>query len=199
MSWSLPHPNRSLNSYPNPGLSLSFSSSLCRTFPFKICRILGRQNNSGNKNQTFSAFSGFFGRTDCISLFLLCLHLLSGSWSSILVFYLGLLSESFALVFCLARSFFWVFCLGLSSGSFVFVFGPCLLSVSFVWVVCLGLLSRSFVWDFCLGLLSGAFVLVFCLGLGLCFVLSFKQDLLCPAQSLQPYQTSRKKAHYEIC
>jgi hypothetical protein len=94
-----------------------------------------------------------------ISLFLLCLHLLSGSWSSILVFYLGLLSESFALVFCLARSFFWVFCLGLSSGSFFFFFGLSLLSVSFVWVVCLGLLSGTLVCVFCLGPVSWSFVL----------------------------------------
>ncbi len=90
--------------------------------------------------------------------------------------------SSFVMVFCLARSFFWVFCLGLSSGSFAFVFGGLsLLSGCFVWVFCLGLLSRSFVWDFCLGLfflffLSGAFVLVFCLGLVLCFVLGFKQQ-----------------------
>jgi hypothetical protein len=67
-----------------------------------------------------------------------------------------------------------VFCLGLSSGSFVFVFGLSLLSVSFVCVFCLGLLCRSFVWEFCLGLLSGAFVLVFCLGL-----LSWPWSLFC--------------------
>ncbi len=85
--------------------------------------------------------------------------------------------SSFAMIFCLGRFFFRL-------GS---------LSGSFVWVFCLGLLSLFLVWVFCLGLLSGAFVLVFCLGLGLCFGLSFKQELLCPAPSLQPYQISRKK------
>jgi MFS family permease len=94
---------------------------------------------------------GYFVFIFCLSLgllswsFILVFCLSHLPWYFVLVFCIGLLSwSSFAMVFCLARSLFWVFCLDLLFLFLVWVF----------WVFYLGLLSGSFVWGLCVGLLS---------------------------------------------